>query len=243
TNYLLMYMNGFQGEQMRQYLNQYGLKRPNIPEPRPFLYFNPELKSRFYILPGIIALTMAILSALLTSLTIAREWERGSMEQLISTPVRPHEIILGKVLPYIGISLIQTALAASFAYFVFGVPFVGNVGTLFLASALFGAGALGLGILLSTVMKVQLPAMQTAMIASMLPSILLSNFVFPIDSMPPFVRLITYIVPAKYFLVALRTLFLKGSGFGAYGMEMVFLFMYAFFVLTVASKRLKKRVA
>lgn len=242
-NYLQLFVNTYRANLLDDYMKRVGLEAPGHVDMQPRIYFNEELKSRYFILPGIIVLTMAMLSALLTSLTIAREWERGSMEQLISTPVRSHEIVIGKLIPYLGISMIQVTLSAGFAVFVFRIPFVGNLLSLYAVSLLFAVGALGLGILISSVMKTQLPAMQAALIASFLPSVLLSNFVFPIDSMPAVVRLFTYIVPAKYYLVMLRTLFLKGSGVGAYMTEILLLTLYSVFVLTVATKRLVKRIA
>lgn len=246
-NYLLLFTGQYNRGRLEEYLGRTGLaSRGEIHrgiEPAPFVYFNPELKSRFYILPGIMALTTAILAALLTSLVIAREWERGTMEQLIATPVRPFEIVLGKLLPFVGIGFVQTLMTAGFAVLAFGIPFRGSLFWLLCSSLLFAAGTLGLGLMLSSVMKSQLPAMQAAFVSTMLPGIILSNFVFPIDSMPAFIRLVTYIVPAKYFLVILRTIFLKGSGVGAFALELLFLTVYAGIVLTVATRKLRKKVA
>lgn len=245
-NYLLLFTGQFNASLFESYLARTGLNARGHPhrglDVSPFIYFNPELKSRFYVLPGIIALTTAILAALLTSLVIAREWERGTMEQLIATPVRSYEIVLGKILPFVGIGIVQTLMTAAFAVYVFGIPFRGNLFWLLTAAFLFSVGTLGLGLMLSSVLKSQLPAMQAAFVATMLPGIILSNFVFPIEAMPPVVRLITYIVPARYFLVVLRTIFLKGSGASAFALELVFLAMYAGLVLTVATRRLRKKV-
>lgn len=244
-NYLLLGAARYSESIMKDGLNRAGLAGIRIARlsPAPLIYFNPELKSRFYILPGIIALTTAILAALLTSLVIAREWERGTMEQLIATPVRPYEIIIGKIIPYIGISVLQTTMTAVLSVVVFGIPFRGNPIWLLPGAVLFATGTLGLGMMLSSVMKSQLPAMQAAFVATMLPGIILSNFVFPIESMPAIIRMITYIVPAKYFLVVLRTLFLKGTGPEAYVLELVFLALFAAFVLFVATRKTVKRVA
>jgi len=243
-NYLALFEASYGADLFNNYLKRSGLiaRNPTPPGilPSPYVLFNPELKSRFYILPGIIALTTAILAALLTSLVIAREWERGTMEQLIATPVRPAEIILGKILPYTGISIFQTLVTALVAIIVFQIPYRGNVFMLFLGSLLFAIGTLGLGMMLSSALKSQLPAMQAAFVATMLPGIILSNFVFPIESMPPIIRFITYVIPAKYFLVILRTNFLKGTN--AYLLEMGFLALYAFLVLNVAIRKLKKKV-
>ncbi|MCB1165223.1 MAG: ABC transporter permease [Leptospiraceae bacterium] len=240
-NYLELFFATYNGRIIQRFMENNGAVMHRL-EVRPRILFNPDLKTRFYIIPGIIVLILAVLAALLTSLAVAREWERGSMEQLISTPVRSHEIILGKILPYMGISLFQTILVTLFAVFLFKIPFEGSLLSLLFTSLLFASGALGLGLLFSSVLKSQLPAMQVALVATMLPSLFLSNFVFPIASMPPLVRLITYIVPAKYFLVMLRTIFLKGSGIMGYWSEILFLCIFTFLVLTVATKRMVKRM-
>ncbi len=243
SNYLQLFIADYNERRLHDYSARTGIVLTPTVTPSVRILFNPGLKSRFFILPGIIALIMAILSALLTSLTVAREWERGSMEQLISTPVRPVEIIVGKMIPYIGVSFLQVNLAAGLAVFLFGIPFRGGLIPLYLSSLLFSVGALGLGVMLSSVLKSQLPAMQLSILTSMLPGVFLSNFVFPIDSMPVVVRMITYIVPAKYYLVMLRTIFLKGSGFEAYAYETLFLVIYSLIVVAAATKRMVKRIA
>ncbi len=231
--------------EMRRMELLYGIDRDRAPgfESLPRIFFNPELESRYFVLPGIIVLTLAVLSALLTSISIAREWERGSMEQLIATPVRPWEILYGKLLPYIGISMIQLTLTIILGVFLFGVPLRGSLLNLFLVSLLFSVGALGLGLLFSSVIKVQIIAMQVSMIATLLPSVFLSGFIFPIESMTPIIQAFTYIVPAKYYLVMVRTIFLKGSGFAAFWAEAVFLFVFSMIVLNAATHKIVKRVA
>lgn len=206
------------------------------------VYFNPELKSRYFILPGIMVLTLAILASLLTSISVAREWERGSMEQLISTPVKPFEILIGKLIPYIFISLFQVALTAIIAIWVFQVPFEGKLWHLFATSFIFAVGGLGLGLLFSSVFKSQLVAMQASIMGTMLPSIFLSGFLYPIDSMPALVKAFTYIVPARYYLVMLRSIFLKGTGFEAYIAETLFLMAFSALVILVARKNTVKEV-
>lgn len=242
-NYLNLFSGYLNLQLLEEFEKQTGARRTGAILPAARIFFNPELESRYYILPGIIALIMAILSALLTSITVAREWEKGSMEQLITTPVRPSEIIAGKILPYIAISLIQVTLATALAVFLFQIPFRGNLMMLYAGSFFFAGGALGLGILLSSVLKAQLPAMQIAIVASMIPSILLSNFVFPIASMPAFVRWITYLIPARYYLTILRSVFLKGTGFEVWFAEVLFLTAFTLLVLTVAVKKTGRRIA
>jgi len=162
--------------------------------------------------PGLIAVIMMIIAAMLTALTVAREWERGTMEQLAATPVRPYEVILGKLLPYLGIGLIDVAVAVTMGVVVFGVPLRGSIPFLFSQATLFLIGSLGLGIFISAAIKSQLLATQIAMLATYLPSLLLSGLLFDINGMPPVLRLITHVVPARYFITVLRGVFLKGVG-------------------------------
>jgi ABC-2 type transport system permease protein len=153
-------------------------------DPRIRVWYNPELKSRNFIIPGLIAVIMMVIAALLTSLTFAREWERGTMEQLITTPVKPPELVLGKLAPYFLIGFIDMAISVLMAVFLFEVPLKGNVFVLAVVSGVFLFGALGLGIVVSIVVKSQLVASQIAMVATFLPAFLLSGFMFAISNMP-----------------------------------------------------------
>ena len=153
-----------------------------------------------------------IIAALLTSLTLAREWERGTMEQLASTPVGRLEVVLGKLLPYLAIGLVDTAVSTALGVFLFGVPFRGNPLLLMVLSFFFLVGALGLGMFISATVRSQLLASQVALIATLLPAFLLSGFMFDIAVMPLPLRLLTYLIPARYFLVVTRGIFLKGVG-------------------------------
>jgi ABC-2 type transport system permease protein len=173
--------------------------------------FNPELNSRWFVVPGLMVVVMAILSILLTALTVAREWENGSMELLLSTPVRPLEIIIGKLAPYGVLCLIAVALVFVIARTVFGVPFVGNYAVFGAGCLLFLVTYLAQGLLISVVTRNQQVAMQFAMLTGFLPSQLLSGFIFPIASMPLFFRIFTMIFPARWFMKISRDTFLKGS--------------------------------
>jgi len=170
---------------------------------------------------------MAMVGALLSSLTIAREWERGSMEQLISTPVTPAEILLGKLLPYFVIGLFETALCAAIGVWWFEVPFRGTLITLFVTSALFLVATLGVGFWFSVATKNQLMASQLALMATLLPSSLLSGFTFPIDQMPAPIRAVTYLVSSRYYVTILKSVFLKGTGVGALTGPVTALAIYA----------------
>jgi len=175
-------------------------------------WFNEELNSKDFIIPGIVALVMAVIGAFLTSLTIAREWERGTMEQLISTPVSRTEIMVGKLVPYFVIGLLDTALCTVIAVAWFGVPFRGQWTTLLLSSALFLLGVLGQGYFISVVAKSQLAASQAALVSTLLPAFLLSGFLFAIEQMPAVIQTLTRVIPARYYVSILKGVFLKGSG-------------------------------
>lgn len=176
------------------------------------VWYNEELSSRNMIVPGLVAVIMMIIAAMLTSLTIAREWERGTMEQLAATPVSRVEVVLGKLLPYLAIGLADVIACSVLGVLLFGVPFRGSPLLLAALSFLFLVGSLGLGMFISAVARSQLLATQLAMILTFLPAYLLSGFMFAIEVMPRALRLVTYVVPARYFLVVTRGLFLKGVG-------------------------------
>ncbi len=184
---------------------------PQIYEMRTRFLFNPELNSRWFVIPGLMVVVMAILSILLTSLTVAREWENGSMELLLSTPVQPIEIIIGKIAPYGILCLSAVSVVFFVARFFFGVPFVGNIFVFILGSVIFLMTYLAQGVLISVLTRNQQVAMQLSMLTGFLPSQLLSGFIFPIASMPVFFRYFTMIFPARWFMQISRDTFLKGS--------------------------------
>jgi ABC-2 type transport system permease protein len=207
------------------------------------VWFNQDLKSRNYIIPGLIAVIMMIISALLTSVTISREWERGTMEQLIATPVTAGELILGKFIPYFVIGFIDLLIAVVLGEYVFHVPFRGSLALLFGLSSLFLSGAMMFGILISTVSRNQLVASQIAITASFLPAFLLSGYMYSIAAMPKPVQLITYFVPARYFITILRGIYLKGVGMSFLIGEVLFLAGFAVVVTALANRRFSKKVA
>jgi ABC-2 type transport system permease protein len=209
---------------------------------RPRVWFNSDLESRNFIIPGLIAVIMMIIAALLTSLTVAREWERGTMEQLISTPVRGPELVLGKLLPYFVLGLVDMIIAVVMGEFLFGVPLRGSVPLLFAVAAVFLVGAMALGLLISIVAKNQLVANQVAMVATFLPAFLLSGFVFSIANMPQALRLVTYAVPARYFVTIIKAIYLKGVGLEILGGEVLLLVVFAVVVLAAANLLFKKRL-
>jgi ABC-2 type transport system permease protein len=211
-------------------------------ELRPRVWFNEELESRNFIFPGLIAVIMMIIAALLTSLTVAREWENGTMEQLISTPVKGPELIIGKLTPYVVIGMIDVTIAVLMGQFLFHVPLRGNVVELFGLSFIFLVGVLSLGVLISVITKTQVKASQMTMLATFIPSFLLSGFVFPISNMPKVIQLITYIVPARYFITMLNGIYLKGIGASVLYVEAIFMILFGLIMLVLAVIKFKKKL-
>ncbi len=219
-----------------------GIKITPYIDPRVRVWYNPELKSQHFIIPGLIAVIMVVIAALLTSLTIAREWERGTMEQLISTPVKPPELILGKLIPYFLIGFIDVAVSVLMATMLFGIPLRGNLFLLALLSGIFLFGGLGLGIVISVLAKSQLVASQISMVATFLPAFLLSGFMFAISNMPKPLQLVTRIIPARYYVTVVKGIFLKGSTIRFLATEAIFLTAFAAFIFVVANKRFRKKI-
>ncbi len=185
---------------------------------------------------------MMVIAAMLTSLTVAREWERGTMEQLISTPVKPGELILGKLVPYFAIGMCDVLVAVLMAEFVFHVPLRGNVALLFGMSVIFLTGALAMGLLVSIVTKSQLLSSQVAVLTTFLPGFLLSGFIFTIANMPQAIQMVTYLISARYFVTILKGIYLKGVGLEILGGEAVFLIVYAAAMVVLARVKLKKKL-
>jgi ABC-2 type transport system permease protein len=209
---------------------------------RPRTWFNEDLESMANIVPGVIAMVMAVVGAFLTSLTIAREWERGTMEQLISTPVAALEIEIGKLIPYFVIGMVDTAVCAVISVWWFGVPFRGSWVVLFGSSALFLTVVLSLGYFMSVTAKSQLAASQMALLATFLPTFLLSGFIFPIDQMPVVVQWITRVLPARYYVSILRSVFLKGTPVALFASELAALGVIAFVLVALATLSFHKRL-
>jgi len=209
---------------------------------RPRIWFNADMQSRNYIIPGLIAVIMMVITALLTSLTVAREWERGTMEQLISTPVKGYELVLGKLVPYFIIGLIDVVLAVVMGQFLFHIPLRGSVVLLFGVTSIFLVGVLSLGILISVVTKSQLLASQLAMTSTLLPAFLLSGYMIPIINMPWIVQQVTYLVPARYLVQVLRDIYLKGVGMEVLGRQAIGLSLFGMAMMTLAILRFKKKL-
>jgi ABC-2 type transport system permease protein len=207
------------------------------------VWYNSSLESRNYIIPGLTSVILMIIAALLTSMTIAREWEMGTMEQLLSTPVRPPEIVLGKMLAYFLLGVVDTAICVVTGVLIFGVPLRGSVLLLAVTAAIFLVGALFWGILISVIAKSQVLAFQMGIVSSFLPAMLLSGFIYAIDNMPLPIQIITYITPARYFVSILTGIFLKGAGLAVLWVEILFLVVYGLVVFVAATRKLRQKVA
>ena len=208
----------------------------------PRVWYNADMRSQNMILPGIVAIVMMVIAAMLTSVTVAREWETGTMEQLISTPIRGLELIFGKVIPYFVIGMVDVAIAVAMGQWLFHVPLRGSPALLFSMAALFLTGALFLGMTLSITLKSQVLANQLAIVAGFLPTLILSGFVFAIENMPLLLQFLTYLVPARYFIVIMRGIYMKGIGMEILWVDALLLFVYAAIMVLAANRRLKLRL-
>ena len=186
-------------------------KLPLAFDVKPRIWYNSDLKSDYFFIPGLVALILVMISALLTSITIAREKEMGTLEQILVSPIKPIEIIIGKVLPYIGLAFLDGLLILILGLIIFDVPFIGSSILLMLLSILYIITALSIGLMISTVVHTQQVAMMMAMIITLLPTVMLSGFIFPLKSMPVLLQYISYAVPAKYYLMIIRGIMLKGN--------------------------------
>ncbi|HLJ18224.1 MAG TPA: ABC transporter permease [Bryobacteraceae bacterium] len=206
------------------------------------VWYNSDLVSRNYIVPGLIAVILMIIASMLTSLTIAREWDNGTMEQLLSTPVRPAELVLGKLSAYFMLGIADMLISVAIGAFVFGVPLKGSVLLLFFASCMFLFGALCWGLMLSAIARTQLLAYQMGVTSSFLPAFLLSGFIYSVGNMPKAIQAVSYIVPARYFVTILKGIFLKGVGLNVLWLEMSFLSLYALAVFVLATRKMRQKV-
>ena len=211
-------------------------------EAKPRVWFNQNMQAKNYIIPGLIAVIMMVIAALLTSLTIAREWENGTMEQLITTPLKPIELIIGKLTPYFLIGMIDVLFAVLMGQCLFEVPLRGNAALVFGVAAIFLPGSLAMGMLISIVTRSQLLASQLAMVLTFLPSFLLSGFMYAIANMPIAIQGITYLVPSRYFVAIIKNIYLKGAGLPIILSETMILLFFAGVLILIANKKLKKRL-
>lgn len=205
-------------------------------------FFNQDMRSQNSIIPGIIAVVMVVIAAMLTSVTVAREWETGTMEQLISTPVRVPELVLGKVAPHFVVGMFDVAISVAMGQWIYDVPIRGNAGLLFAMAAIFLTGALFFGLLISINLKKQVLANQAALIGSYMPTLIISGFVFAIANMPRPIQLLSYIIPARYFITILRGIYLKGIGLEILWLNALLLSLYAAIMIALCHKRMKLKL-
>ena len=225
-------------------IERYGEGAPGTRPPieyRPRVWYNPDLESTQFLVPGLIGFILMLTAVVSMALSVVREKERGTMDQLRITALRPTQLILGKVLPFLGISLVATMVILGTARVLFGVEIKGPHLHLFAVTLLYLLGALGWGLFVSSISDTQAMAFQVGTLSSMLPAIFLSGFIFPIRSMPRVLQWITYGVPARYYLIALRGIILKGEGLGPYRVDVLFLSAFAAIVLSLAWARLVKQ--
>lgn len=224
-------------DNMKQDINRAG---PSI-DLRPTSWYNPDLKSRNYFVPGVIATVILIIALMLTSMAVVREREVGTMEQLMVTPIKPIELMLGKTIPFAVIGLIDMLLVTLMGVFWFGVPIRGSLLILFAGTGIYLLSVLGTGLFISTVSKTQQQALMASMLFTM-PAILLSGFAFPIESMPEVFQYVTYLNPLRYFLIIIRGVFLKGIGIDILWPQMLMLFLIGCVVMTLSALRFRKRL-
>ncbi len=218
-------------------------KAPPGSGPEDRFWFNPERSSRYFLVPGSVAVVMALVGTLLTALVVAREWERGTMEALMATPVTVVELLLGKVVPYFLLGLGSMSLCASIAVFVFQVPFRGSVSALFAISSAFLLPALGQGLLISAATKNQFLASQIALLSSFLPTFLLSGFIFEINSMPKVIQWICQVVPARWLIPSLQTVFVAGDLWSVFLKDIAVMALFGAILLALAMRTTRKKVA
>jgi ABC-2 type transport system permease protein len=235
----------YNGTRVRQYLGSAGAQQLQDAAIRfrPRVWYNPELQSSQFLVPGLVAFLMMFTAVLSTALSVVREKERGTLEQLRVKPLRTVDILVGKLLPYLFTSLAAVVLILTAARLLFGVVVRGPYLDLFAATVVFLIGALGWGLLVSTLADSQAVAFQIGVMTALLPTLLLSGFIFPISNMPPALQLLTRIVPARYYLVILRGIVLKGAGLSPFWEQVGALGIYAFIVLTLASVRFARQEA
>jgi ABC-2 type transport system permease protein len=219
-----------------------GRGAPSAPvEVRTQVWYNPDLNSAYFMIPGVIGMILSFITTILTATAIVRERERGTIEQLIVTPIHSWELVLGKLLPYVILAFVETFEIIIIGHFWFGVPVRGSLWLIFITSGLFLMSSLGIGLLASTVANTQQEAMLTVMMYN-LPSIFLSGFFFPLEAMPKVLQWVSYAIPLRYYLVVIRSLLLKGVGFQAIQSEVIALAIFGTVIMGAAALRFRKRL-
>lgn len=244
VNYVNAATNSFSAKLSQEILTRNGMKIFIPLNIEPLFWFNPELSTTKFLVPGLLSVILIIAAVILTCLSIVREKELGSIEQLNVSPLTPPELIIGKTIPYAVIALLVASFTLLLSYIFFDIEIKGSIILLFISTVLFLLAALSMGILISAIADSQQVAFQVASLATMLPTMVLSGFVFPIESMPVAIQIITNLTPAKFYIVILRALLIKGVGFSAVWEQMLYLSIFTVIFLSVATIRtLKTRIA
>jgi ABC-2 type transport system permease protein len=237
-------VQGYSSQVRADILNLRGAKpQPPAVNAQMRVWYNSSLQSKNFVVPGLIAIILMILTGQLTTLTIAREWEMGTMEQILSTPLRPVEMVLGKMLAYFVVGLIDAVISFIAGITVFAVPFRGSLLVLTVSTLIFLCGAMFWGIFISAGARSQVVAYQMGMLTTFLPGFLLSGFVFSIDTMPKFIQVISVVVPTRYFITILKSVFLKGVGLEILWPQLVYLILFSAFVFWRSVRRMHQKVA
>jgi ABC-2 type transport system permease protein len=243
VGYLKAVTAGFDIALQSKRLRQAGLRMVDMPvEARIRVWFNPEMKSRNFIIPGLTGVIMMAICSLMTALSVSREKETGTLEQLISTPISSTQLLVGKLLPYVAVGLVDLILVVGAGILIFDVPFRGSYLNLFIAAFIFLVGTLSWGLLISVIARTQLQASQISVISAFLPSFLLSGFIYPIENMPLALQILTFIVPARYFVEILKGLFLQGVDLSVLWPQFLALVIYALLILNLAVRKFSKRI-
>ena len=237
-------VQGYSTQVRSDILNLRGAKpQPPAVSAQMRVWYNSSLQSKNFVVPGLIAIILMILTGQLTTLTIAREWEMGTMEQILSTPLRPVEMVLGKMLAYFVVGLIDAVISFIAGITVFAVPFRGSLLVLTISTLIFLCGAMFWGIFISAGARTQVVAYQMGMLTTFLPGFLLSGFVFSIDTMPKWIQVISVVVPTRYFITILKSVFLKGVGLEILWPQLVYLILFSGFVFWRSVRRMHQKVA
>jgi ABC-2 type transport system permease protein len=229
---------------MFEYLEKSGVKIPvsGKIEPEVRIWYNPDLTTRYYMIPALTCLLIMLVTTSLTSLAVVKEREIGTLEQLIVTPIKPYQLIVGKTIPFTLLGLISSTIVFSVMRYWFGIEIKGSIIFLYFSALLFMLSTLGLGLFVSTITKTQMQAMITSAFGIIMPMIFLSGFAFPIENMPPAIQYFTYLVPPRYFISILRGIILKGTGIIELWLDTLLLFVFGVIILTISSLRFRKKL-
>ncbi len=244
AGYVQLIVSNYSKSVVTDFLNKNGMKiipAGNV-ESKVRVWYNPELKTRNFMVPGIVGLLLMIVTLILTSLAIVKEKEVGTLEQLIVTPIKSHQLLIGKLIPFALLGFVAEIIVLTAMVFVFNIPVRGNLAFLFFTTFLYILSTLGLGLFVSTISKTQQQAMMLAIFVVMMPMIYLSGFAFPIENMPKIIQYFTYFIPLRYFMVIMRGIILKGVGFSDLWMETTLLFIIGVVIIFLSSLRFRKRL-